>query len=166
MSTSHRYVLSLGSNIRPEFNLGEAIRRLQNHGRVGEISGIWESHAIGAAGPNFLNLCVEFLARPAVEELKREVANRIEGEMGRVRSADASAPRTIDIDILMVDGEPLNVDRWNHPFVLLPLSELLPEFPHPTKGVPLSVAAKEAEDRVWIVRRQDALPREVSGRES
>jgi len=134
---------------------------LRDHGQIGEISGVWESHAIGSAGPNFLNICVEFTSPLSKGALKRDVANRIETQMGRVRSADLSAPRPIDIDILMVDGQPLNTDRWSHPFVLLPLAELLPDYAHPAEGIPLSAAAKKAEDRIWIIRRADRLPGQV-----
>ena len=158
MGRSHRYFLSLGSNISPESNLAEALRRLQDLGRIGQISGVWESHALGSAGPNFLNICVEFTTPLSTAEVKRDVANRIEAQMGRVRSADPSAPRPIDIDVLMVDEQPLNVERWSHPFVLLPLAELLPQYTHPAEGIPLSAAAKKAEDRVWIVRRPTGVP--------
>ena len=166
MSDSHRYFLSLGSNIEPESNLAEAIQRLQQHGNVGVTSGMWESHAIGSAGPNFLNVCVEFLTWRSAHRLKREVANRIESQMGRIRSSDPGAPRSIDIDILMADDQPLNVDRWNHPFVLIPLAELLPEYPHPTQHVPLSAAAQNAKDSTWIVRRAGGIPKQATRRES
>ena len=166
MGTSHRYFLSLGSNISPESNLTEAIRGLQGHGRVGQISGVWESHAIGSPGPNFLNICVEFRTPLTSDQLKRDVANRIETQMGRIRSADSSAPRPIDIDILMVDEQPLNIERWSHPFVLLPLAELLPQYRHPTEGVPLSTAAQNAEDRIWIIRRSAEFPGKVLGLET
>jgi 2-amino-4-hydroxy-6-hydroxymethyldihydropteridine diphosphokinase len=165
MGNSHRYILSLGSNINPESNLAEAIQRLQDLGKLGAISGIWESHAIGSAGPNFLNVCVEFSIRRPADELKLEVVNRIEAQMGRVRSSDPGAPRPIDIDILMVDDQPVNVERWSHPFVLLPLAELLPEYRHPTEAVPLSDAAKKAEDRIWIVRRPNGIPGRETRRE-
>jgi 2-amino-4-hydroxy-6-hydroxymethyldihydropteridine diphosphokinase len=165
MSISHRYFLSLGSNIRPASSLAEAVRRLQDHGEVGATSGTWESHAIGSSGPDFLNICVEFLTWRPPHELKQEVTNRIESEMGRVRSSDPGAPRTIDIDILMVDDRPLNVERWIHPFVLLPLAELLPEYPHPTEHIRLSAAARKAEGRTWIVRRTTRIPRQDSRRE-
>jgi 2-amino-4-hydroxy-6-hydroxymethyldihydropteridine diphosphokinase len=165
MGKSHRYFLSLGSNISPESNLEEALRRLRFHGTVGKVSGLWESHAIGSPGPNFLNICVEYSATLSADELKRGIANRIEADMGRERSSDLSAPRTIDIDILMVDDKPMNLERWNHPFVLLPLAELLPEYIHPTEGLPLSAAARKAGDRIWIVRRPSGLPRDVLRRE-
>jgi 2-amino-4-hydroxy-6-hydroxymethyldihydropteridine diphosphokinase len=164
MGKNHRYYLSLGSNISPESNLAEAIRRLQDHGRIGKISGVWESHAIGSTGPNFLNICVEFTTPLSNDALKSDVANRIESQMGRVRSADVSAPRPIDIDILMVDEQALNVDRWSYPFVLLPLAELLPDYAHPTDDIPLSTAAEKAAGHTWIIRRATRIPEQVPRR--
>ena len=58
MDETHDVYLSLGSNIDPENNLPRAIEMLRLYGRVKDISGVWESHAVGSDGPNFLNASV------------------------------------------------------------------------------------------------------------
>ena len=86
MRQPHRYYLSLGSNIEPETNLARAVEHLSAHGAVEAISSIWESHAMGSVGPNFLNACVSFLAPIGHAELKRDITTAIEDKMGRVQN--------------------------------------------------------------------------------
>jgi 2-amino-4-hydroxy-6-hydroxymethyldihydropteridine diphosphokinase len=155
MGRTCEFYLGVGSNIDPEQNIVEALRRLRGYGELGAISSVWESQAVGTSGPNFLNICVEFRAGLDASTLKVVAIEAIESAMGRVRSADRNAPRNIDIDILMVDAEAVNVDRWNHPFVVLPMADLLPHFSHPLSHEPLSKAALAAEASMWIRRRPD-----------
>jgi 2-amino-4-hydroxy-6-hydroxymethyldihydropteridine diphosphokinase len=161
MGRVHSYYLGLGSNIRPEYNLGEALRRLRERGVVSEVSGVWESQSVGAEGPDFLNLCVLFEAEADEAELKRSVVDAIEAELGRVRTADKNAPRTIDIDIIMVDNEPVRLERWNHPFVVVPMAELLPDQLHPLTHRPLAAEAESVKASTWIRRRPDVLAEDV-----
>jgi len=157
MRQLHRYYLSLGSNIQPETNLAQASQQLRAHGVVEAVSSIWESHAIGSVGPNFLNACVSFLASTGHTGLKRDITAAIEDKMGRVRTRDRLAPRTIDIDILMEDARPVNLQLWRHAFVVLPMAELLPDFSHPEYHRPLSELAHEIQERTWIVRHAQSL---------
>jgi len=157
MGISHRYYLSLGSNIEPERNLAGAIQRLRSFGEVQEISSVWESHAVGSDGPNFLNLCVGFAVPVGVSGLKRDIVESVETALDRARTTDKNAPRTIDIDILMQDGQPLNLQRWGHVFVVLPMAELLPDMPHPISGKRLEEEAIERGASTWIRRRPDTV---------
>ncbi len=157
MTRLHNVYLSLGSNIDPEGNLPRAIEMLARYGRVKELSGAWESHAVGSDGPNFLNASVLLETDIPPGELKDRLARPIETAMGRVRTADKNAPRPIDIDVMLVDGEAFNLDRWDSAFVLLPIAELLPTSPHPLTGVPLREAAEQARRRTWIVERPGLL---------
>ena len=163
MRPLHKYYLSLGSNIQPSANLARAIELLRTHGAVDEVSSVWESQAIGSAGPNFLNACVSFLGPMGQVELKRDVTSAIEDHMGRVRTRDRLAPRTIDIDILMEDGRPVNLPLWRHAFVVLPMAELLPDFSHPAYNRPLLEVVPELQARTWIVRRAESLPQPPRG---
>jgi 2-amino-4-hydroxy-6-hydroxymethyldihydropteridine diphosphokinase len=158
MAPSHRYFLSLGSNVQPEENLARAIRHLREHGKVEAISSIWESQAVGSSGPNFLNLCLSIVSPLEHSQFKESVARDVESRMGRQRGSDRSAPRTIDIDVLMVDDAPVNPERWRHPFVIMPLAELLPHFPHPIDHEPLSQVAQKRRAETWIVPRAGVLP--------
>ncbi len=157
MSESHTAYLNLGSNIEPERHLPGAIRLLREHGQVKAISNAWESHAFGSDGPNFLNACVLFLTPLDVIELKEQVIRPIEAALGRVRSADKYAPRTIDIDIILFDDEPLGGEFWSKAFVVVPLAELLPNFEHPTRHEKLFRVSEQLRSRIWIVQREDVV---------
>lgn len=157
MSKLHSVYLSLGSNIEPETNLPKAIEMLSQYGRVEAVSGAWESHAVGADGPNFLNASVLLTTTISPAELKDRLARPIEEALGRVRTEDKNAPRPIDVDVMMVDGEAFNVDRWDSAFVLLPIAELAPDAEHPVTHERLRDAAERARARTWIVVRPGLL---------
>lgn len=157
MRPPHRYYLSLGSNVEPETNLASAIQRLREHGVVRDISGIWESAPVGAAGPNFLNLCISYEVGLTESQLKARVLRPIEAALGRMRSEDKNAPRTMDIDIVMRDGQLSSATRWANAYVILPMAELLPGFLHPLTRKRLSQMAIQAAQTTWIVRREPML---------
>jgi 2-amino-4-hydroxy-6-hydroxymethyldihydropteridine diphosphokinase len=149
--------LSIGSNIRPEVHLPKAIEMLKDYGEVKAVSSAWESHAMGSDGPNFLNACVLFITDLQPYDLKEQIIRPIEAQLGRLRNADKNAPRTIDLDIVLFDQQPLNVDYWDYPFVVVPLAELTPDFIHPTRREKLSQVAEQLQRQTWIVRRDFVL---------
>ncbi len=159
MKPLHEVYLNLGSNISPEANLARAISMLGNYGQVEAVSSVWESQAVGSGGPNFLNASVLLLTEIEPGQLKDRLSRRIEADLGRVRTADKNAPRPIDVDVMMVDGEPYNLDRWSAAFVLLPIAELLPQGLHPITHERLREAAEKARQMTWIVERPDLLKR-------
>ena len=157
MKKLHRFYLSIGSNIQPEINLPKTIELLREYGTIQIISNAWESHAVGASGPNFLNASVLLLSPLNPMELKNKIIRSIEASLGRVRSRDKNAPRTIDIDIIMVDDKPCNLDRWKNPFVVLPMSEIAPELNHPIEHQKLSSVAERMSSQTWIKKRPEIL---------
>ncbi len=159
MRPLHKVYLSLGSNISPEANLPRAIAMLAEYGRVEAVSKAWESQAVGSNGPNFINASVLLLTDIPPEDLKERLSRSIEARLGRVRTEDKNAPRPIDVDVMMVDGEPYNLDRWNEAFVLLPIAELLPDASHPITHERLQDTAERARHLTWIVERPGLLNR-------
>jgi 2-amino-4-hydroxy-6-hydroxymethyldihydropteridine diphosphokinase len=155
MNNLHRMVLSLGSNITADVNLPRAIQRLGEVGKVETISSVWESESVGFDGPNFLNACLLFLTPLAPVEFKEKIIRPIEAKLGRVRSSEKNAPRTIDIDIVLYDENPLNTEFWEYAFVIVPLAELLPDFKHPVSGERLSAVAEKLQGQVWMRKRED-----------
>jgi 2-amino-4-hydroxy-6-hydroxymethyldihydropteridine diphosphokinase len=153
----HSVYLGIGSNIEPEINLPRAVEMLAAYGEVRAVSNVWESHAVGSAGPNFLNASAHLLTMIPPSELKEQLVQPIENGLGRVRTEDKNAPRTIDIDVMLVDGKPYNLDRWDNAFVLLPIAELLPDGKHPITREPLRQAAERARQHTWIVQRPGLL---------
>jgi 2-amino-4-hydroxy-6-hydroxymethyldihydropteridine diphosphokinase len=165
MNESHLAYLSLGSNIQPERNLVRAIELLKKHGRIERISNAWESESVGAEGPNYLNACV-LLATPFLQrELKAQALLPIESELGRRRSADKFAPRTIDIDILIFDGQSCDDKYWEQAFVVVPLAEIDPEYQNPLTKESVIKTATRLRQRVWMETRPEVL-RQFNGRSS
>ena len=157
MSEQHQAYLGLGSNIEAAINLPAAVRLLNESGSVEAVSSVWESRAVGSGGPNFLNACVRFVTPQTEDQLKEETLGAIEKRLGRVRGPDVNAPRTIDLDILMFDGRPINPDRWLQPFVLVPLADLAPTLTIPGTTQVAREVADRAQRDTWIVKRPDVV---------
>jgi 2-amino-4-hydroxy-6-hydroxymethyldihydropteridine diphosphokinase len=155
MSTLHAAYLSLGSNIEPEVNLPKGIQRLKEYGEVRATSSAWESEAVGSNGPNFLNASVLFITPLDTHEIKEQVIHPVEAALGRVRSADKFAPRSMDIDISLFDSAALDNGIWAKAFVVVPLAELLPNFLVNQKV--LSNIAERMRHQTWIVARPEVL---------
>jgi 2-amino-4-hydroxy-6-hydroxymethyldihydropteridine diphosphokinase len=159
MTESHLAYLSLGSNIRPELNLVRALELLQKYGRLEKVSQAWESESVGADGPNYLNACT--LLNTALErvELKKHALLPIEMELGRQRSADKFAPRTIDIDIVIFDNQSCDDKHWEQAFVVVPLAEIHPEYQNPLTHESVIKTASRLRQQVWMETRPEVLSR-------
>jgi 2-amino-4-hydroxy-6-hydroxymethyldihydropteridine diphosphokinase len=127
MAAEHQVCLLLGSNIQPEFNLPLAVDTLRRQLSILRISRVWESPPVGTSGANFLNAAL--LARTPLEQpnLKSEILTPLEARMGRVRSADKNAPRPIDLDILLFDGQILDLTIWHFAHRAVPVAEIQPD---------------------------------------
>jgi 2-amino-4-hydroxy-6-hydroxymethyldihydropteridine diphosphokinase len=154
-------LISLGSNIEKEVNLPAAIALLRQHPDilVLAVSPLLESGAIAADGgraaqPAYHNAAVRAETTLTPEELRAALRD-IEARLGRVRSADKFAPRTIDLDlsfygsviaadgsVAAADGKPLpdpDVLRFAH--VAIPLAAVAGEWVHPATGETLAAIA-------------------------
>jgi 2-amino-4-hydroxy-6-hydroxymethyldihydropteridine diphosphokinase len=155
MSDLHRAYLSLGSNIQPETNVVRAIELLRKYGRLERISSAWESESVGAPGPNYLNACVLLLTPLSQIALKEQALLPIETELGRQRSADKFAPRTIDIDIVLYDGISSDNKYWEQAFVVIPLAEIYPEYQNPIRAESIIKTATRLRQQVWMETRPE-----------
>jgi len=132
--------VGLGSNLgdRKE-NIARAIEALSSIAEVTNSSPIYESPAWGYDSDNsYYNSCVEVKSElDAISFLSR--IKSLENEMGRTRSENGYADRSIDIDILFFDQEVIETSDLivPHPrlherlFVLRPLNDVIPKFVHP-----------------------------------
>ena len=153
--------LSLGSNIGDRVaNIRECIARLGSVGHVSKVSSYYETEPMEwREQPWFVNSVVQLETELSAEELLTSI-QRIEAELGRTREL-LKGPRTIDIDILLLDF--LVVDENNlqvpHPamhkrrFVLEPLSEIAPEAWHPVLARTAGELLQEIRSGEGIVRR-------------
>ena len=131
--------LSLGSNLGDrEAQLRAALVCLQREGRVVAVSSFYETEPVEFIDQAwFLNCAVALETTDTPEQLMSALL-QIEQQMGRKR-IQRKGPRTIDIDILLFDGEVLDSPALTipHPamhqrrFVLQPLAEIAPALRHP-----------------------------------
>ena len=128
-----RAFLGLGSNLgEKEIFLREAVDSFQN---LKAVSGIYETEPVG--GPDqdsYLNIVIELDTDLGARELL-EHAQMLEKRANRKREI-RWGPRTLDVDVLWVEGEKVNEPDLivPHPrmkeraFVMIPLGELEPQF--------------------------------------
>ncbi|MBI4761173.1 MAG: 2-amino-4-hydroxy-6-hydroxymethyldihydropteridine diphosphokinase [Chloroflexota bacterium] len=159
MRDLHLAYLNLGSNIQPETNLVRAVELLHAYGKVLKVSNAWESLSVGAEGPNYLNACVLFQTELMQVELKENIIRPIEARLGRRRSENKYAPRTIDIDIVLFDDQPYNDKFWRYAFVIVPLAEIYPDYKNPLLGETLAQTAARLRSQVWMEARPEVLSR-------
>jgi 2-amino-4-hydroxy-6-hydroxymethyldihydropteridine diphosphokinase len=151
-----RAFLGLGSNLGDRAALlRAAVGALDD---VVAVSPVYETDPVGGPeqGP-YLNLVVE-LATDLDPRALLEVCRALETAAGRVR-AERWGPRTLDVDVLWVEGaqvaDPdLQVPHprlWERRFVLAPLADLAPDL--------VTAAAVEAADgEVRLVGSLDKVP--------
>ncbi len=157
MSELHLAYLSLGSNIQPETNLVKAIQLLQEHGRIEKNSSAWESKSVGAEGPNYLNACVLLVTSFDQITLKRDILLPIEIKVGRKRTENKFAPRTMDIDIVLFDDRSCDDKYWGQAFVVIPLAEIYPEYQNPLTHESVIETATRLRKEIWIEARRGVL---------
>ncbi|ULG74105.1 2-amino-4-hydroxy-6-hydroxymethyldihydropteridine diphosphokinase [Macrococcus brunensis] len=131
--------LSLGSNIGDRRQqLTDAVRLLGEQAQVKKVSSVYETAPVGGVEQDdFYNICVELESEQAPEEILA-MCQAIESQLNRVRIVHWG-PRTIDLDILMIDDYIIETEdlKVPHPymlersFVLIPLAEIAPEAIHP-----------------------------------
>jgi 2-amino-4-hydroxy-6-hydroxymethyldihydropteridine diphosphokinase len=150
MSTNlHDACIMVGSNIDPVENIRTAIIRLRAHAQVYAISTTWETKAVGSPSPNFLNTALLCSPSLPADEYKEHGLCEIEKQMGRIRTNDMNAPRTLDLDIIFFDGVLLEPNLWDRLFLALTVSELLPGYTKPDTGETLKEIASSLLKEGW-----------------
>jgi 2-amino-4-hydroxy-6-hydroxymethyldihydropteridine diphosphokinase len=137
----HQVIIGLGSNISPAENLKSALYLLGQYAPIEAISDVWQTRAVGSKGPDFLNAAVLISSPLSYDELRNQILRPIENLLGRVRTKDPNSPRTIDLDILIVDGELIDQDLWKYAHACVPVAKLLPDFHNPMTGESIQIIA-------------------------
>ncbi len=144
------YVL-IGSNVHKKTNYPKALRRLRAVGDVLAVSSVYETAPVGnPEGESFYNGVVLLETELEARVLKRAL-RIVETQLGRVRTANPYAPRTIDLDLILFNHDiideadvhvpdPLILQR---PVLALALAEISPQYVHPTDGRTLEEIAND-----------------------
>jgi 2-amino-4-hydroxy-6-hydroxymethyldihydropteridine diphosphokinase len=167
MHPIRRTVLALGSN------LGERLAHLQGavdsladtpEVWVTAVSPVYESRPVGApdGSPDFLNAVVLIDTTLSARTLL-DRALAIEDAYGRERTGEAGAPRTLDVDLVVVgDRRASDADmKLPHPraheraFVLAPWYDVEPDAEIPDYGPVAKLLEAAGSD--GIVRRDDLV---------
>lgn len=157
MRAKNNVVILLGSNIQPAENLKKAFGLISEFSGIKSRSRVWKTEAVGSDGPDFLNMAVEVETDLTAQEIKSQVIQEIELRLGRVRSADKFAPRTIDLDIILFNEEVLDSDLWHKAFVALPVSEIKPDLINPVDSLSLIETARKLESSISVELFDDRL---------
>jgi 2-amino-4-hydroxy-6-hydroxymethyldihydropteridine diphosphokinase len=147
-----RVLLLLGSNIDSEVNFCRAARLLAERLTVVAFSQVYESAPVGDRDqPRFLNAAALIETDREPEQLRGEVLQRIEGELGRVRGPNKNAPRTIDLDVILfgervytLEGRHVpEPELYRYAHIAVPAADVAPDWAHPETGEPLrEIAAR------------------------
>jgi 2-amino-4-hydroxy-6-hydroxymethyldihydropteridine diphosphokinase len=155
-------LIALGSNIEPELNLPRAAARLAARMDILAASTVYESAPVGAPGtPAFLNAILRVHPRLGPRTLKFELLRAVETELGRRRSADRNAPRTIDLDLVLFgdrvesahDLRLPDPDLARFAHIAVPAADVAPDARHPVSGQTLAEIAASLSST--LVERPD-----------
>ncbi len=167
-----RAFVSVGSNIDPENSVLTALRLLGEQAAVRAISTVYLTEPIGPGGgqQSYYNCVIEIETDLPPLDLKHSLLRRVEASLGRVRTADRYAPRTIDLDLILYNDAVLNIDELTlpdpdileRPFLAAGLRELAPSLVLPGSGVSIeSVAAKLPNTLKPLVHYSEQLRKEI-----
>ncbi|MDM7925420.1 MAG: 2-amino-4-hydroxy-6-hydroxymethyldihydropteridine diphosphokinase [bacterium] len=124
----NRAVISIGSNIDPEPNIRRAMGEMAKFLRLLAVSDFVTTRPVGNADqPDFRNGAV--LAETGMEKAALEEKLRaIETELGRRRTGDRFAPRTMDLDVVWWNGLVCHPDAETRDFVKTAMNQALDRF--------------------------------------
>jgi len=161
MAGKEQVFIALGSNIEPEYHLRQAVNRLALRCHILAVAPVYETAPVGKLDQlNFLNTAVLVETDLTAAELKMQVLQEIEKELGRVRTADKNAPRTIDMDITLFGDRVLDLEHRHIPdpdllryaHIALPMADLAPDYRHPESGQTMCEIASQLPDAGIVLR--------------
>lgn len=112
------------------------MRSLAQQTRVAGISMVYCTDALDRPEqPHYFNCVVEIETEAPPAEVKHGLLRPIENSLGRKRSEDKYAPRTVDLDLIVygdlaMDAEGIKLpdpEILERPFLAIPLFELAPD---------------------------------------
>jgi 2-amino-4-hydroxy-6-hydroxymethyldihydropteridine diphosphokinase len=160
LASSSQAVLALGSNLGPRAHwLDSAIDLLWEVGvQVLASTPRWNTTPIGAIPqPDYLNQLL--LARGTLRGPGwLELAQAAEVRAGRRRGVP-KGPRTLDVDVILIEGESwtspeLTVPHpglLHRPYLLRGAAQLVPDWVHPTEGLSIAELARRDLTGSWAI---------------
>lgn len=117
-------IIAIGSNIDPENNIAKMMNLLEKEVEVLQVSKMIKTKPIGIVNQDdFMNGAVKI--ETELDFLALNVLlKKIEGQLGRNRSAKKFGPRNIDLDILIFNNEIMDQDYYTRDFLRESAKEL------------------------------------------
>ncbi len=121
--------ISIGSNINPRRNVLKAMRMLSGLQHVTKVSTVYRTKPeLNKKQPYFYNCVAEIKTTLSPGGLKYGLLRKIEKQLGRKRTKDKFASRTIDLDLIAYGGiKNMNLpdpETLQRPYLAAGLSEL------------------------------------------
>jgi 2-amino-4-hydroxy-6-hydroxymethyldihydropteridine diphosphokinase len=134
--------IAVGANIEPERNIRAALTLLRKELRIVGSSTFYRTEPVGRPGqPKFINGVWRVDATLHPRHIRNEILRPAENQLGRRRTVDRYAPRTIDLDLVLYDDWIMNDAGFTlphpdlcRPFVYVPVTELLAELASESPG--------------------------------
>lgn len=145
-----RAFIGVGSNIEPAENVRAALRSLARQTRLVAISTVYLTAALGRPEqPPYYNCVAEIETEAPPAAIKFGLLRNLENQLGRQRTQDKYAPRTIDLDLIVYGDLALDEAGLRLPdpeileraFLAIPLLELAPDLVLAGHGLPLREVA-------------------------
>ena len=120
----HECIIGIGSNIDPEQNVATALFFLRQEHELISVSTLVKTSPIGISDqPDFLNGAAKIFTEMEMTDFKNYLKG-VEDQLKRDRSAPKFGPRTIDLDIVIWDGEIVDPDYYNRDFLKSVVDEI------------------------------------------
>ncbi len=123
----NRVVIGLGSNIDPEENIRRAKEAIAGEFMLIKSSSFVETEPVGFKEQDrFINGALLIETESDASSLKSWL-KELESKLGRVNTDNRYGPRTIDLDILVWNGEVVDEEVYEREFLRKSIKELLPD---------------------------------------
>jgi 2-amino-4-hydroxy-6-hydroxymethyldihydropteridine diphosphokinase len=156
-------VISMGSNLNPEENLGRALEHIKSVFKFRRSSSIYKTEDVNAHPKStvFLNQVVEINTDLTYSDLRVQL-KLIENEFGRIKGDKQTV--SLDLDILTYNGDVFEYLGKHIPdpnlikyrYVAEPVSEMDPEFRHPGTGKLIQKILKNIPDKPKVFKLEGA----------
>jgi 2-amino-4-hydroxy-6-hydroxymethyldihydropteridine diphosphokinase len=123
----NRAVIGLGSNINAEENIRRAKEAIAGEFTLIKSSSFVETEPVGFKEQDrFLNGALLIETELNARRLKSWLKS-LEIKLGRAKTDNKNGPRTIDLDILVWNGEVVDEEVYEREFLRKSIKELLPD---------------------------------------
>lgn len=120
----HECIIGIGSNIDPAQNIAATLYFLRQEQEFVSVSSLIKTSPIGITDqPDFLNGAVKILTTMEIADFKSYLKD-IEDRLKRDRTAPKFGSRTIDLDIVIWDGEIIDPDYYCRDFLKAAADEI------------------------------------------